>query len=174
MHFYSKLLLFLLEMICIMFFLVGSHMPMFRLKLLSFMFEIRNIWCLWSRGSDYYRFHHVAGGLKVHIDQVKSGSSSRRGSLNKENINSEKVEMPKLSVEPLHMKRKKRGGGCNLRKSLAWDRAFSTEEGNVFYSNYFYVSMKKNMLYTSGDWYHEETTSFFLVRCFESNWTFSA
>lgn len=37
--------------------------------------------------------------------------------------------MPKLSVEPLHMKRKKRGGGCNLRKSLAWDRAFSTEEG---------------------------------------------
>ncbi|KAJ8563543.1 hypothetical protein K7X08_031995 [Anisodus acutangulus] len=37
--------------------------------------------------------------------------------------------MPKLSVEPVHMKRKKRGGGCNLRKSLAWDRAFSTEEG---------------------------------------------
>ncbi|XP_016577637.1 uncharacterized protein LOC107875432 isoform X2 [Capsicum annuum] len=68
-------------------------------------------------------------GLEVRIDPVKSGCSSRRGFSNKENINTDKAEMPKLSVEPLHMKRKKRGGGCNLRKSLAWDRAFSTEEG---------------------------------------------
>ncbi|KAH0667079.1 uncharacterized protein [Solanum tuberosum] len=68
-------------------------------------------------------------GLEVRVDHVKSGCSSRRVSSNKENINSDKAEMPKLSVEPLHMKRKKRSGGCNLRKSLAWDRAFSTEEG---------------------------------------------
>ncbi|TMX02225.1 hypothetical protein EJD97_022302, partial [Solanum chilense] len=76
-----------------------------------------------------YRFHHVAGGLEARVDHVKSECSSRRVSSNKENINSDKAEMPKLSVEPLHMKRKKRSGGCNLRKSLAWDRAFSTEEG---------------------------------------------
>ncbi|KAL3367172.1 hypothetical protein AABB24_011740 [Solanum stoloniferum] len=68
-------------------------------------------------------------GLEVRVDHVNSGCSSRRVSSNKENINSDKAEMPKLSVEPLHMKRKKRSGGCNLRKSLAWDRAFSTEEG---------------------------------------------
>ncbi|MCD7454182.1 hypothetical protein HAX54_023896 [Datura stramonium] len=68
-------------------------------------------------------------GLEVRVDPVKSGCSSRRGCSNKENINTDKAEMPKLSVEPLHMKRKKRGSGCNLRKSLAWDRAFSTEEG---------------------------------------------
>ncbi|XP_010322394.1 uncharacterized protein [Solanum lycopersicum] len=68
-------------------------------------------------------------GLEARVDHVKSECSSRRVSSNKEYINSDKAEMPKLSVEPLHMKRKKRSGGCNLRKSLAWDRAFSTEEG---------------------------------------------
>ncbi|GFP95676.1 hypothetical protein PHJA_001711800 [Phtheirospermum japonicum] len=47
----------------------------------------------------------------------------------KENINSYKSESPKLCVEPLQMKRKKKGGGYNLRKSLAWDKAFFTEEG---------------------------------------------
>ncbi|XP_060174435.1 uncharacterized protein LOC132605231 isoform X2 [Lycium barbarum] len=64
-------------------------------------------------------------GLDGRVDPLKCGSSSRRGCSYKENI----AEMPKLSVEPLHMKRKKRGGGFNMRKSLAWDRAFSTEEG---------------------------------------------
>ena len=50
---------------------------------------------------------------------------------NKENVNSNnKPEVPKLSVEPQQMKRKKKGGGYNLRKSLAWDRAFFIEEGN--------------------------------------------
>ncbi|XP_015064307.1 uncharacterized protein LOC107009480 [Solanum pennellii] len=68
-------------------------------------------------------------GLEARVDHVKSECSSRRVSSNKENNNPDKAEMPKLSVEPLHMKRKKRSGGCNLRKSLAWDRAFSTEEG---------------------------------------------
>lgn len=51
--------------------------------------------------------------------------------INKENIsNTEtKSELPKLSMEPHQMKRKKKAGGYNLRKSLAWDRAFFTEEG---------------------------------------------
>lgn len=30
------------------------------------------------------------------------------------------------------MKRKKKGGEYNLRKSLAWNRAFFTEEGSHF------------------------------------------
>ncbi|KAL3750894.1 hypothetical protein ACJRO7_011817 [Eucalyptus globulus] len=50
-------------------------------------------------------------------------------SVNKENVNLNKYEMVKLSLEPQQMKRKKKGGGYNLRKSLAWDRAFFTEEG---------------------------------------------
>ncbi|XP_076935144.1 uncharacterized protein LOC143601679 [Bidens hawaiensis] len=32
-------------------------------------------------------------------------------------------------MEPVQMKRKKKGAGYNLRKSLAWDRAFFTDEG---------------------------------------------
>ncbi|EOA12460.1 hypothetical protein CARUB_v10025762mg [Capsella rubella] len=47
-------------------------------------------------------------------------------SIGKENS---KVELPKLSVERQQMKKKKKNAGFNLRKSLAWDRAFSTEEG---------------------------------------------
>jgi hypothetical protein len=47
-------------------------------------------------------------------------------SVGKENA---KVELPKLSVERQQMKKKKKNAGFNLRKSLAWDRAFSTEEG---------------------------------------------
>lgn len=48
------------------------------------------------------------------------------GSIGKENVNS--LEATKLSLEPQTMKKKKRGG-FNLRKSLAWNRAFFTEEG---------------------------------------------
>ncbi|OMO71174.1 hypothetical protein CCACVL1_18389 [Corchorus capsularis] len=56
---------------------------------------------------------------------------SLSSSVDKENIsdNVNKSEAPKLSLEPQQMKRKKKGGGYNLRKSLAWDRAFFTEEG---------------------------------------------
>lgn len=49
------------------------------------------------------------------------------GSVGKENTSGSKVE---LSVERQQMKKKKKG--FNLRKSLAWDRAFSTEEGGLF------------------------------------------
>jgi hypothetical protein len=62
-------------------------------------------------------------------DSEKPSSSLQTESINKENIIVNKVEMPKLSMEPQQMKRKKKGGGYNLRKSLAWDRAFFTEEG---------------------------------------------
>ncbi|KAG8371381.1 hypothetical protein BUALT_Bualt13G0081900 [Buddleja alternifolia] len=55
-------------------------------------------------------------------------SASHEDSCFKENINI-KSDTPKLAMEPLQMKKKKKGGGYNLRKSLAWDRAFFTEEG---------------------------------------------
>ncbi|KAL5832989.1 hypothetical protein ACOSQ3_016663 [Xanthoceras sorbifolium] len=61
--------------------------------------------------------------------EEKLDSLSHRGGVNKENINMNKPEVPKLNMEPHQMKRKKKGGGYNLRKSLAWDRAFFTEEG---------------------------------------------
>lgn len=64
--------------------------------------------------------------MKDNVNVEKSTCSSPEGS-NKENLN--KSEVPKLSMEPQQMKRKKRGGAYNLRKSLAWDRAFFTEEG---------------------------------------------
>ncbi|KAL2488890.1 uncharacterized protein Fot_42182 [Forsythia ovata] len=67
--------------------------------------------------------------LKSVEDLANPCSSSSRGSCFKENVNINKSDATKLSAEPLQMKRKKRGGGYNLRKSLAWDRAFFTEEG---------------------------------------------
>ncbi|XP_021639487.2 probable GPI-anchored adhesin-like protein PGA55 isoform X2 [Hevea brasiliensis] len=63
------------------------------------------------------------------IPGSSSCEDSRENSMNKENANLNKPEAPKLSLEPQQMKRKKKGGGYNLRKSLAWDRAFFTEEG---------------------------------------------
>ncbi|KAJ7980946.1 copine family protein 2-like isoform X2 [Quillaja saponaria] len=59
----------------------------------------------------------------------KPSSSSPKDGVNKDIINVNNSEAPKLSLEPQKMKRKKKGGGYNLRKSLAWDRAFFTEEG---------------------------------------------
>ena len=68
-------------------------------------------------------------GLKDSVDVEKSKCSAPVGSSNKENVNVNKSEGPKLTVEPQQMKRRKRSGSYNLRKSLAWDRAFFTEEG---------------------------------------------
>ncbi|XAR60487.1 hypothetical protein NMG60_11033894 [Bertholletia excelsa] len=67
--------------------------------------------------------------LKDNVDVKKPPCSSPGSSCNKENINLNRSEGLKLNVDPQKMKRKKRGGGYNLRKSLAWDRAFFTEEG---------------------------------------------
>ncbi|KAG8644545.1 uncharacterized protein LOC110626061 isoform X3 [Manihot esculenta] len=63
------------------------------------------------------------------IPSSSSCEDSRDNNMNKENVNLNKPEPPKLSLEPQQMKRKKKGGGYNLRKSLAWNRAFFTEEG---------------------------------------------
>ncbi|XP_022858545.1 uncharacterized protein LOC111379418 isoform X3 [Olea europaea var. sylvestris] len=67
--------------------------------------------------------------LKSVEDLANPCSSSSRGSCFKESVNNNKSDTTKLSAEPLPMKRKKKGGGYNLRNSLAWDRAFFTEEG---------------------------------------------
>ncbi|KAK4441142.1 hypothetical protein Salat_0449100 [Sesamum alatum] len=70
-----------------------------------------------------------AEALENVADLASPCCTSNEGSCFKENININKSETPKLTLEPLQMKRKKKGAGYNLRKSLAWDRAFFTEEG---------------------------------------------
>ncbi|KAL3649365.1 hypothetical protein CASFOL_005768 [Castilleja foliolosa] len=64
-----------------------------------------------------------------HILDLAGPCTASESSCFKENNNIYKSESPKLCVEPLQMKRKKKFGGYNLRKSLAWDKAFFTEEG---------------------------------------------
>ena len=68
----------------------------------------------------------------LNFADVKAVNPMHSSNADKENVNDyviNKSELPKLSLEPHQMKRKKKGG-YNLRKSLAWDRAFFTEEGN--------------------------------------------
>ncbi|KAM6578778.1 hypothetical protein CsatB_030615 [Cannabis sativa] len=60
--------------------------------------------------------------LPISTEEDTARSSFSRDKENKE-------EGLKLSLEPQQMKRKKKGGAFNLRKSLAWDRAFFTEQG---------------------------------------------
>lgn len=72
---------------------------------------------------------HLAEAFENAPGLASPSCASNSDSCFKENINMNKCETPKLSLEPLQMKRKKKGGGYNLRKSLAWDRAFFTEEG---------------------------------------------
>lgn len=71
----------------------------------------------------------IAESLKDGVHTEKPSTSSSEASNNKENINSNNLEMPKLGMGPIQMKRRKKGAECNLRKSLAWDRAFFTDEG---------------------------------------------
>ncbi|KAK6144501.1 hypothetical protein DH2020_021321 [Rehmannia glutinosa] len=80
----------------------------------------------------YAPFAGLWGYLKASehvLDLASPCCTSNESSCFKENININKSENPKLCLEPLQMKRKKKGGGYNLRKSLAWDKAFFTEEG---------------------------------------------
>ncbi|XP_011015083.1 PREDICTED: uncharacterized protein LOC105118760 [Populus euphratica] len=59
-------------------------------------------------------------------DTCKSSSSSCMDvMIDEESVTMDKLHVPKLNLEPQQMKRKK----YNLRKSLAWDKAFFTEEG---------------------------------------------
>ncbi|KAK4765116.1 hypothetical protein SAY86_026206 [Trapa natans] len=68
-------------------------------------------------------------GFAVMEDSERSSMPTCKEGVDKENAIWNKPEMPKLSIEPQQMKRKKKGGCYNLRKSLAWDKAFFTEEG---------------------------------------------
>ncbi|KAH9700869.1 hypothetical protein KPL71_024811 [Citrus sinensis] len=67
-------------------------------------------------------------GITGNWDAAKLDLSSNKDSVNNENASLNKPEVPKLNMEPQSMKRKKKGG-YNLRKSLAWNKAFFTEEG---------------------------------------------
>ncbi|KAK6926848.1 hypothetical protein RJ641_008567 [Dillenia turbinata] len=67
-------------------------------------------------------------GLR-NIGEEDHGCFSRVNSNNKENLNENASETLKVSNDPQQMKRRKKGGGYNLRKSLAWNKAFFTEEG---------------------------------------------
>ncbi|KAG6681692.1 hypothetical protein I3842_13G104700 [Carya illinoinensis] len=75
------------------------------------------------------RFPPIAEGKVAVEDGEKPMCSLQTDIISKENINANKSEMPKLCMESQQMKRRKKGGGYNLRKSLAWDRAFFTEQG---------------------------------------------
>ncbi|XP_065869422.1 uncharacterized protein [Euphorbia lathyris] len=66
----------------------------------------------------------------AHLNEItKDKKDIKDHNVDRENVNANKSEALKLSVEPQQMKKKKKGGGYNLRKSLAWDKAFSTEGG---------------------------------------------
>lgn len=67
--------------------------------------------------------------MKNNRDADKPTYSSRDDVSNKENVHENKLGVTKINVEPQQMKKRKKGGGYNLRKSLAWDQAFFTEEG---------------------------------------------
>lgn len=73
-------------------------------------------------------FHRVTEALKVSTEPETPSCSFFKDTSTKENVSTSKSEVQKLSMEPLKMKRKKTGG-YNLRKSLAWNKAFFTEEG---------------------------------------------
>ncbi|KAF5447096.1 hypothetical protein F2P56_032671 [Juglans regia] len=75
------------------------------------------------------RFPPIAEGKVAVQDGEKPIPSLQTDIISEANINANQSEMPKLCMEPQQMKRRKKGGGYNLRKSLAWDRAFFTEEG---------------------------------------------
>lgn len=60
--------------------------------------------------------------------------SSPRDPRNKENHHTEPgniLDIPVVIEEPLQTRKRKKDRGCNLRKSLAWNKAFFTEEGTV-------------------------------------------
>ncbi|GAB4859249.1 hypothetical protein Ancab_010709 [Ancistrocladus abbreviatus] len=63
----------------------------------------------------------------IHMDEPSCLSPNS----NKENLkmSTNKITTPSLSMEPQKMKRSRKSRGNNSRKSLAWDRAFLTEEG---------------------------------------------
>lgn len=86
--------------------------------------------CFWV-SVDLLPFPSLSESLE-NAQDLASPCASKDNSSFKENININKSGGMNLSLEPQQMKKKK-GGKNNLRKSLAWDRAFFTEEGKQFY-----------------------------------------
>ncbi|GAB2223264.1 hypothetical protein Droror1_Dr00017403 [Drosera rotundifolia] len=78
-----------------------------------------------------YRTPRIPRPPKSGITGIDAPRNSPLSRCNKENLNSINVKSgaPNLSVEPQTMKKRKKGGGYSLRKSLAWNRAFFTDEG---------------------------------------------
>ncbi|CAK9314452.1 unnamed protein product [Citrullus colocynthis] len=87
-----------------------------------------NIEGITARNSDFFLCSPL---LTDRSNATTAGSSTASSTdyTDKENINANNIEGPKLSIMPQQMKRKKKAGGYNLRKSLAWNKAFFTEEG---------------------------------------------
>lgn len=81
----------------------------------------------------HYLFFHLADALENAQGLASPCSISKERSCSKDNISVNKSGTSSLCLEPQQMKKRKKGGKCNLRKSLAWDRAFSTEEGEQIY-----------------------------------------
>ena len=57
-------------------------------------------------------------GLNCGADKLNNGTSSA--------MEGKQSQLSKEAVQPI---RKRRAGQCNLRKTLAWDKAFFTSEG---------------------------------------------
>ncbi|KAH9606364.1 hypothetical protein KSS87_017269, partial [Heliosperma pusillum] len=75
-------------------------------------------------------------GKKSNVDSSVLGSGSSRS--NKENMNAiDKSGTRNLSVERQKMKKSRKG--YNMRKSLAWDKAFFTEEGIFKFASEFTI-----------------------------------
>ncbi|GKU93661.1 hypothetical protein SLEP1_g7237 [Rubroshorea leprosula] len=69
-----------------------------------------------------FHFSRPKPPLRNEIEKLKSNANRESASVDKENVNNaNKSDTAKLSMEPQQMKRKKKGGGYNLRKSLAWN-----------------------------------------------------
>ena len=84
--------------------------------------------------ASFARFCCQLNAIIFHFADEKAKNPSLSSNVDKEIIINNAVnksELTKLSLEPQKMKRKKKAGGYNLRKSLAWDHAFFTEEGII-------------------------------------------
>ena len=88
----------------------------------------------------YINFPHfilIAGKNVNPCDEIQGTNSIKENLHN----NDKKSGGHNLSLEPQKMKRSKKAGGYNLRKSLAWDKAFFTEEGILWDCHTFAVSV---------------------------------
>lgn len=81
----------------------------------------------------------LIAGKKVNPCDEIQGTNSIKENLHN---NDKKSIGHNLSLEPQRMKRSKKAGGYNLRKSLAWDKAFFTEEGILWDCHTFTILVR--------------------------------